>query len=504
MSSAEYLESGRGEPQPPRGRRTVWLVGGAVGVLAVVGAGAWAAWSFFSTGPQPAEALPASTIVYASIDLDPGGAQKIEALRTLREFPSFKDDVGLETDDDVREWLFDQVKDSSGCDDLDYGDDVEPWLGDRMALAAVDTGEDGPAGVVVVQVSDEDAAEKGLTALRDCGGTAADGGGDSDSSSPAWSVHDGWAVLGETQDVVDRVTSDTADAPLSDDADFQHWTDETGGGGIATLYVARSAADLAQDELGGLVGSAVSDDPTTSDALDSFRGMAATLRFSDGSLELEMAGGSSDAADVFGDGRAGDDLVATLPSDTAAAVGVGLADGWLGDLVDDDTLAELSDFTGLDLPSDVETLTGRSVALAVGADLDPDTLENSEDGTGVPVGLKVEGDAEAIGKIVDRLGPPFDSDSDGDVVAVGPDADYRQELLDDGGLGKTNVYQRAVPDSGDAAMVVFVDFDAGTWLDQLVADDDELAADLEPLQALGISAWTDEDTTHVVMRVTTD
>ena len=103
------------------------------------------------------------------------------------------------------------------------------------------------------------------------------------------------------------------------------------------------------------------------------------------------------------------------------------------------------------------------------------------------MGLKVEGDAEAIGKIVDRLGLPFDSDSDGDVSPSGGRR-LPPGALDDGGLGKTNVYQRAVPDSGRRG-------DGGVRrprrrdvVDQRVADDDELAADLEPLQALGASA----------------
>ena len=81
-------------------------VGAAVGAVAVGGL-AWAAWSFFSTGAQPAEALPDSTLAYASIDLDPSGGQKIEALRTLQKFPAFKDQVGIDSDDDIREWIFD-------------------------------------------------------------------------------------------------------------------------------------------------------------------------------------------------------------------------------------------------------------------------------------------------------------------------------------------------------------------------------------------------------------
>ncbi|MEO6512552.1 MAG: hypothetical protein ABIO16_16255, partial [Nocardioides sp.] len=76
-AAPEYLEAGGGSPLPPGtpappassgGRKRGLLIGGGVAALAVVGVGAWAAAQFFSTGAQPAEALPASTIGYVSID----------------------------------------------------------------------------------------------------------------------------------------------------------------------------------------------------------------------------------------------------------------------------------------------------------------------------------------------------------------------------------------------------------------------------------------------------
>ena len=39
----------------------------------------------------------------------------------------------------------------------------------------------------------------------------------------------------------------------------------------------------------------------------------------------------------------------------------------------------------------------------------------------------------------------LDSDSDGDMVAVGPNADYRESLLEDGGLGDSEVFKDVVP-----------------------------------------------------------
>ena len=156
----EYLEQGGGAPlaREPRsgggGRRKAVLAGATVVGLAAVGAGAWAATSFFATGSQPAEALPASTIGYASIDLDPSGGQKIEAFRMLNKFPAYKDKIGLDADDDIKREIFDRIIAEAPCAGLEYEDDIEPWVGDRAAVAAVDTGEEEPVVAVVVQIKD--------------------------------------------------------------------------------------------------------------------------------------------------------------------------------------------------------------------------------------------------------------------------------------------------------------------------------------------------------------
>ena len=81
--------------------------------LVAVGVGAWAAYNFLTTGPQPAEALPAKTLGYVSIDLDPSGGQKIEALQTLNKFPAFKDYVGINADDDLRKEIFSRIQDEA-------------------------------------------------------------------------------------------------------------------------------------------------------------------------------------------------------------------------------------------------------------------------------------------------------------------------------------------------------------------------------------------------------
>jgi hypothetical protein len=521
VSSSEYLDIGSGGPLPPAQgrsstRRTVLVSAGVIGGVALLGAGAWAAWSFFSTGPQPAEALPASTLAYASIDLDPSGGQKIEALRTLQKFPAFEDEIGLDTDDDVRQWVFEQFQDSGACADLDYDDDVEPWLGDRFAVAAVDAGDDEPAPVFVVQVTDANAADAGLSAVFDCG--------DEDA---AWSITDGWALVAQSREVVDRVAADAEESTLADDGDFTTWTNEAGGAGIATVYLAPDLGELLAEHADEWFGYGVPEGFATSsdsdfaptgyaaddaipdeltDELKDFRGAAATLRFDDGSLELEAAGDTG--KDVAGSDAAGD-LVAGLPEDTALALGLGFADGWLDGLLDDDLLAELGASVGLDLPDDAETLLGEAAVLSIGGDLDPQTFFDSPDGSGVPIGLTVQGDREAIEGVLDRLRSDggealLASDGDGDLVAIGPDADYRALLLADGDLGSTDAFRDAVPDADDAAAIAFVSFDAGEWLDHLAQDASDLAENLRPLAALGLTGSFDGDTSHLVLRVTTD
>ncbi|KQW53316.1 hypothetical protein ASC77_03235 [Nocardioides sp. Root1257] len=529
----EYLDSRGGDgltpaPRAGNGRRTaVVAVATTVGV-AVVGGAAWAAWSFFSTGAQPAEALPASTLAYASIDLDPSGGQKIEALRTLKKFPAFEDNVGLDTDDDVREWIFDQIQGESDCAGLDYGDDIEPWLGDRFAVAAVDAGGDTPAPVFVVQVSDEDAADAGLKKLRECGSGSTDDG--------AWAISDGWALVGEDQKTVDAIAADAADSPLADDDDFQQWTDAAGDDGIISMYAAPAAGKALADGLQGLsglpldgvddLGGGAAGPQEMTDALKDFKGAAATVRFDDGGLELEVAADPAATGKAVTAGDHGGDAISTLPDDTAAAIGLSFQEGWLTDIVDqvsqasgesaDDLLAEAGEQLGLDLPQDAETLVGESLTLAVDADFDPDSLFSSAgvDDTGATgVGVKVLGNADDIEGVLDKLstaaagadGGVLDSDSGDGVVAVGPDADYRKVLLEDGGLGDSDRFTKVVEHADDAAAVVYVNFDAiGGWLADSGVLDDEVGDNLDPLGALGMSAWVEDDVAHAVLKVTTD
>jgi hypothetical protein len=550
----EYLQQGAGYPLPPSGgtsgRRKALIAGGAIVGLGAATAVAFGAMWYFGTGPQPAEALPDSTIGYVSIDIDPSGQQLLEARETLEKFPAWNDQ-GISGKKDLREAVFDEVLADAPCE-LDYNDDIEPWLGDRAAAAAVDLGEDEPTPVLVVQVKDADKAEAAFQKFNECEPEA-------EGQAAGWAISGEWAVLAETEDIATQVAEDAKDKPLSEDDDFKKWTDEAGDTGILTAYAAPEAGKWLAENAGGFMGMGLSSEgcvsepvPPDSDLegvdpfetycdessaeempdevteiLEDFSGAALTVRFDDGALEVETA----TSVEGFGfealtsSDQAGESIE-TLPEDTAAAIAYGFEEGWFEDFLEyaeassgmgdlDELLAEAEAELGLDLPEDAETLAGESAVLALGADFDPAFFESDASITELPVGLKIKGDPDAIQDVIDKIldsevaseedAELFVSDSEGDFVAIGPNEDYRQEILEDGDLGGSDTYENVVRESDDAASILYVNFDAGGgWLEEIFAGDDELQENIAPLEGAGVSAWADDGVGHVVLRVTTE
>ncbi len=556
-SQPEILASGYGSAVRPAGRRRSGArkglaAGAALVLVAGLGVGGYAAWSaFFATGPQPAEALPAGTVGYVSVDLDPAGRQKLEARETLGEFPALDGQIDTGSEESLRESLFDRFQETGACPDLDWGDDVDPWLGNRFAVAAVDLGKEDDESpgdvtpVLVVQVTDADLADEGLATVIEC----------AESDTFGWSIRGGWAVIAETDELAESVTEAAADAPLSDDDDFQRWTGAAGDHGVITAYASPEAGDLLAEAVGDFSRTGTmciaSDDPDaeyhpeecgdTGDTGDpsqeilesyvaDFDGAGLQVRFADGGLEVESASTvdllAATGYGTLAESEGGDDVVSTLPGDTAAALGVGFEPGWFDALLDSyssltgdqvdlaELLAAAEEETGLDLPDDVETLLGESAALAVGPGIDPD----ADDPADVDVAVKIQGDPDRIAEVLDELrdhpeladelGEFLDHDIEGDHLVVGPDDGYRERVIEEGNLGQSDKYEDVVPESGRAGTVLYVDVDAFDDLLEAEAGgeggDDELVENVEVLAAVGYSTWTDDDVAHAMLKVTTD
>jgi len=551
----EYLESSAGSPvasseRSTDSRKRLLALGGLVGVMAVGGGAVWAASSFLGTGAQPAEAMPASTLGYVSIDLDPSGGQKIEAIQTLRKFPAFKEHIGLETDDDLREKLFEEIVKSGECEGLDYASDVEPWLGDRAAVGAADLGGDTPTPILVVQVKDAGKAEDGLDNLLEvCGDESGESGESGDTGG--YVISGDWIVVGKNEAEAQKVVDATEEGSLAGDEDFKTWTGQAGDPGFVSMYAAPEAGEFLgryiedMAGMGSMFGASSADgmefDPDTGEfgesapaespsvppelqqALDEFGGAAATMRFDDGAVEVEMAY-SNDQQDLAKRflGDAGVEMVEGLPDDTVAAFGLGFDEGWAQAMLDyfaatsggeadvDEMLAQAESETGLDLPADLETLFGEGVAIGLGGGIDPDAIVNGGPAE-LPLGIKIKGDAEEIQAVLDKVkelaGPevaPYLEVTESDGYAVlGTNDDYKAALESKGSLGETEAYEKVIEDG--AASVLFLNFDADDdWLVRLTEDEPELSENLAPLSAVGVSGWVEGDIVHGVFKVTTD
>jgi hypothetical protein len=306
--------------------------------------------------------------------------------------------------------------------------------------------------------------------------------------------------------------------------------DELGEPGVMSMYAAPGAgevfAELMSSELSagaaeGQIPPGTADEMTK--AFEDFGGGAAAVRFADGAVELEFAADMPQQQGMLAPGEGADvDLVEGLPDNTAVALGASLPEGWSDQLVDqlesagippeqvEQGMAMAEQQTGLTLPEDLETLLGEQFAVALGGDFDVEALMNSADPTGVPLGVKVRGDAAAIEDIMGQLGQAsgmpqmFETEASDDVVSWSLSPDFRSALDGGGSLGETDGYQAVVPESDESSSVLFVNFDAGDWLSGLSQMDPAVGDNLEPLGALGISGQLDDGTSHGLVRLTTD
>lgn len=536
----EYLDSGSGSrlAQESRSRRPLLLGAAGVAGVALVGGAAWGAFWWFSDGPQAAEALPASSLAYVGLTLDPSGEQKLEALRTLQKFPAISEELDLDgspTDIDLKEALGSAFLETAPCD-LTYAEHLEPWLGDRLGVAALDV--DGePQPVAAIETTDGGAAKEALDELTACGADGGEGEG-------AFVVRDGWVLLAPDQDVLDAAVDALEEGSLADDEDFASWTGEAGGAGIVTMYAAPEAATYLSEAMGpafgeltgngyGSTGDTPDPDDQIAEALDGFEGAAAQIRFADGAAELEVAAGVP-AGDRYTGGGDAAELVASLPDDTVVAGGAALGEELVaewqhqtgGVSEDEGTGDDLGDVTGmaddmlgsffapgdLDLPA----LLGDAMAVAIGPDVD---LEGFFAGTTaeVPLAAVTTGERAAADDAATGVGAglgallgtePSVAGEDGRVV-LGLSPTWVDEVAEGGSLGDQDAFQDALPDADDAASLLFVDFDAvldvlRDQLPEVGEGSGEVVDNLEPLGALGVTSETGDGTVRALLRLTTD
>lgn len=525
-------------PAPKSGGRKAAIGGGAAAVLALAGGGAFA-WSQFSGGgTQPHDVLPADTFAYARIDLDPSASQKIALLKLVRQVPELADELGIDDpEQDLRKLIVEDV--FSDCD-VDWADDVEPWLGERVGFGLTPA-DDEPGVLIAVQVTDQSAAESGIAKLFGCG-----------DDEYGIDFVDGYAILAPTQDEVDDAVAATEKESLADSEDFAADLDDLGDPGIVSLWGNFRALEQYVDEIDpdGTLGF--------EEAIAQTSSIALALRAGDTSLEIGgiARGDVPDAPD----GRS----LADLPADTVLALGFAgigdqVADGWdafvqgfesaaalagdpfgtggssAADLFGedftegltqeeieqfeeyfaeedftgpslDDILAELEESYGFVLPEDLETLFGKSLQLYIGSTgLSRAPFINSPDDVAqLSAGLVLTTDSPDAGDLADRIvaaiadliGIELESVTTDDGAVIATNTDVAEALASEGKLGDSDAFSSVIIDDGDGFGGFFLDVSA--IIEQLreadpPADVEEFLDDLSIVKAIGASSSRTSD-----------
>ncbi|MCA1710623.1 MAG: DUF3352 domain-containing protein, partial [Actinobacteria bacterium] len=383
-----------------------------------------------------------------TVDLDPAADQKVAAYRLTKKFPQLKTrGEGTVISDLLRQAL-------ESTDQVDFAKDVEPWLGDRIGIAAVPAG-DTVAPVVAVQVTDRDKARTGLRKLI----------ADSEEDVAfAFVADEDWAVLAPTQQLADRYAA--ADEHLGDTDAYTEAVAELKGNQVATAWVdVAGAYAAAPDELRGSV------EPKGY--------VVAGVHVGDAFLEVtgESIGVAEKNAALTKPTR----LVQQLPSDVVAAVGAaGVGEALQKGLKQQQAaVAQLEQLTGLSVADDLPALLGTDAVVAL-------LGEGGSPGFAVRTTTKDPDRAlTSLQRVLQTLGDPALVRRTSDGLVGGSTAAVVDRVAADGTLGEQDAFRRAVPDADDAGLVVFVDVPRAV---RLFGPD---SSQLERVEAFGMTASAD-------------
>jgi len=153
------------EPAPPAPRRSRRLLKVSLAVVGtVVLVGVPSAVALFmalnrGSGDQLVRMVPANADVYSTVLLDPSLSQKRDLYSFLQHFPQ------LRSQQDIQRHLDDTLNDGLKSLGLDFTHDIQPWLGNQIAVA-VRVAEKNTDGVFLFRASSESAATASLDKVK--------------------------------------------------------------------------------------------------------------------------------------------------------------------------------------------------------------------------------------------------------------------------------------------------------------------------------------------------
>jgi Protein of unknown function (DUF3352) len=229
-------------------RVVVLALVGVLGVAAVAAAGVIGYRMFFGASEDDAVALvPSDAAVYGNVFLDPSMDQKRAIGDLLEKFPQAPDT------EEATNQLIELVDKGLAEIDMNFEDDIDPWLGNQVAgwaqlpedLVASAGGEapDVPAAFLIAS-DDDDAA---LQFVEDASANSEDELTDrsyegtdyklNENEGSAAGVVDGFLVIGTEQGFKAVVDVSTGEDSLADNDDFTETMDQLTEDRLASFYL---------------------------------------------------------------------------------------------------------------------------------------------------------------------------------------------------------------------------------------------------------------------------
>ena len=320
---------------------------------------------------DPATLIPADAALYAEAVVRPDG----DGARAFAEKLLRTGDAGAK----IRELIDDAARESG--EDFSFSKDVDPWLGDRVAIAVSDLGSDDPPFVGVVAADDADLAGDVLAreAREQKAREASSDGVDYwiDPDGEVAGMVEGAAVFASDEKTFRRAVAAAKGDSLAEAKRYDSALDDLPDDRVGSFYIdMKRFFDAAKAEAGN--------DPAASAVLDQFAAsdepfVGAVLADEDTLTVETLSGVPKGLGGLFGlPGGTGGKLMRELPADAWAAGGVadvgeglktmlGQLGGALGGAVLEDQLRQQ---LGIDLQRDVFAWMGDLAFFARGQSVD--------------------------------------------------------------------------------------------------------------------------------------
>jgi hypothetical protein len=400
-------------------RVVILAVVGVLGIAAIAVAGTLAYQTFFGSAEDEAVNLvPADAVAYGSVFLDPSTNQKRAIGDLLEKFPE------APSADEARNKLVDLIDEGLAEIDMNFEDDIDPWLGDQIAgwaqipdalgepSASAPASPDTTPAAFLIASEDDDAAiqfvEEASAKSDDELSEKSYEGADymlNEADGSAAGVVDGFLVIGTELGFKAVVDVSGGEDSLSDSETFSDATDELTEDRLATFYFDGSAFVDALEKSGGAPPGALES--------GSFGLLGGSLSPTAGALFVEsdkvVFETTSEPGDEDGQElpEISDGLLPDLPADSWGAFGIPDLGATLEELYD--TLLEASAQGGTGSPFDLDAQFEAQTGLNLREDLlawmrDAGLFVSGTDPLSVEGGVVIESsDPAASSATVDQL-----------------------------------------------------------------------------------------------------